>query len=63
LGGRGETARKIYAALDASGVEFIDENGGGPGVGPRKQSPQEGKAAAREVVDRTFRSIQLEFIG
>jgi hypothetical protein len=29
--------RKIHAALDASGVEFIDENGGGPGVRLRKR--------------------------
>jgi hypothetical protein len=26
----------LCAALDASGIVFIDENGGGPGVGPRK---------------------------
>jgi hypothetical protein len=32
LGGRGDTVRSIRAALDAHGVEFIDENGGGPGV-------------------------------
>jgi transcriptional regulator with XRE-family HTH domain len=38
LGGRGETVRKIRAALDASGIEFIDENGGGPGVRIRKRT-------------------------
>jgi hypothetical protein len=37
LGGRSDTVRKIHAALDASGVEFIDENGGGPGVRLRKR--------------------------
>jgi transcriptional regulator with XRE-family HTH domain len=37
LGGRGDTVRKIHAALDASGVEFIEENGGGPGVRLRKR--------------------------
>ena len=37
LGGRGETVRKIYAALDASGVEFIEENGGGTGIRLRKR--------------------------
>jgi transcriptional regulator with XRE-family HTH domain len=37
LGGRGDTVRKIHGALDASGVEFIDENGGGPGVRLRKR--------------------------
>jgi predicted transcriptional regulator len=28
LGGRNETAEKIRSALEAAGVEFIDENGG-----------------------------------
>jgi transcriptional regulator with XRE-family HTH domain len=37
LGGRSETAMKIRMALETSGVEFIDENGGGPGVRLRKQ--------------------------
>jgi Helix-turn-helix domain len=37
LGGRGDTVRKIHSALDASGVEFINENGGGPGVRLRKR--------------------------
>jgi DNA-binding XRE family transcriptional regulator len=32
LGGRDETGSKIRLALAAAGVEFIDENGGGPGV-------------------------------
>jgi transcriptional regulator with XRE-family HTH domain len=32
LGGRSETGEKIRKALEAAGVEFIDENGGGPGV-------------------------------
>ncbi len=31
LGGRHDTGNKIRAALEAAGVEFIDENGGGPG--------------------------------
>jgi transcriptional regulator with XRE-family HTH domain len=30
------TAAAIRAALEAAGVEFIDENGGGPGVRLRK---------------------------
>jgi transcriptional regulator with XRE-family HTH domain len=29
----------IRRALEASGVEFIDENGGGPGVRLRKATP------------------------
>ena len=32
LGGRSETGAKIKQALEKAGVEFIDENGGGPGV-------------------------------
>jgi transcriptional regulator with XRE-family HTH domain len=37
LGGRSETGRRIRFALEAAGVEFIDENGGGPGVRLRKR--------------------------
>jgi len=37
LGGRGETVEKIRSALEKSGIEFIDENGGGPGVRLRKR--------------------------
>jgi DNA-binding XRE family transcriptional regulator len=36
LGGRHETGNKIRLALETAGVEFIDENGGGPGVRLRK---------------------------
>jgi predicted transcriptional regulator len=36
LGGREETTRKICAAIEAAGVEFIVENGGGLGVRLRK---------------------------
>jgi hypothetical protein len=36
LGGRDVTASKIQSALEAAGIEFIDENGGGPGVRLRK---------------------------
>jgi predicted transcriptional regulator len=32
LGGRSQTANKIRVALQTAGIEFIDENGGGPGV-------------------------------
>jgi transcriptional regulator with XRE-family HTH domain len=38
LGGRGETSEKIRAALERYGIEFIEENGGGPGVRLRKPS-------------------------
>jgi DNA-binding XRE family transcriptional regulator len=37
LGGRNETGTKIRLALERAGVEFISENGGGPGVRLRKQ--------------------------
>ena len=37
LGGRDETGKKIRAALQSAGVEFIDENGGGPGVRLKKK--------------------------
>src|SRR5215813_2513047 len=37
LGGRQTTAQKIRAALEKAGVQFIDENGGGPGVRLRKR--------------------------
>jgi len=37
LGGRQTTAEKIRAALEKAGIEFIDENGGGPGVRLRKR--------------------------
>jgi predicted transcriptional regulator len=32
LGGRTETGEALVAALEKAGVEFIVENGGGPGV-------------------------------
>ena len=41
LGGRSETVEKIQRAFQAAGIEFIDENGGGPGVRLRK--PPKGK--------------------
>jgi len=37
LGGRQTTADKIRTALQKAGVDFIDENGGGPGVRLRKR--------------------------
>jgi len=42
LGGRNETGRKIRLALEAAGIEFIDENGGGPGVRLRKRQQERG---------------------
>ena len=32
LGGRVETGEAIRAGLEKAGIEFIEENGGGPGV-------------------------------
>ena len=37
LGGRDETGAKIRSALESAGVEFIEENGGGPGVRLKKR--------------------------
>ena len=37
LGGRDETSKKICSALQSAGIEFIDENGGGPGVRLKKK--------------------------
>jgi predicted transcriptional regulator len=37
LGGRDQTSSKIRLALESAGVEFIDENGGGPGVRLKKR--------------------------
>ena len=42
VGGRSRTGTKIRLALEAAGVEFIDENGGGPGVRLRKRQPKKG---------------------
>jgi transcriptional regulator with XRE-family HTH domain len=36
---RERTLRAIAAALESAGVEFIEENGGGPGVRLRKDEP------------------------
>jgi predicted transcriptional regulator len=37
LGGRESTAEKIRSALEAGGIDFIVENGGGAGVRLRKR--------------------------
>jgi transcriptional regulator with XRE-family HTH domain len=37
-GGQAETLRKLQSALEAAGVVFITENGGGPGVGLKDRS-------------------------
>jgi transcriptional regulator with XRE-family HTH domain len=37
LGGRSDTGSKIRSAVQAAGIDFIDENGGGPGVRLRKR--------------------------
>jgi transcriptional regulator with XRE-family HTH domain len=36
LGGRSQTIENIVNSLRVAGVEFIDENGGGPGVRLKK---------------------------
>jgi DNA-binding XRE family transcriptional regulator len=40
LGGRLDTGEKIQVALEAAGIEFINENGGGPGARLRKRPRQ-----------------------
>jgi len=40
LGGRDQTAEKIVTAITSVGIQFIDENGGGPGVRLRKPQRQ-----------------------
>ena len=47
VGGRSETVAKIVAALTSAGVEFIDENGGGPGV--RLRDPIGAKSAKNKI--------------
>ena len=37
IAGRPNTAEKIRGALEKAGIQFIDENGGGPGVRLRKR--------------------------
>jgi predicted transcriptional regulator len=37
LRGRDETGVKIRSALESAGIQFIEENGGGPGVRLRKR--------------------------
>ena len=37
---RQSTIDRLQQALEAGGVEFIDENGGGPGVRLRRRQPK-----------------------
>jgi len=54
LGGRPETREKIIAALEKAGVEFIAENGGGPGVRIRKS------AKGAEEISRQIDALEDE---
>jgi DNA-binding XRE family transcriptional regulator len=57
LGGRDETGSKIRLALETAGVEFIDENGGGPGVRLRKrQNPLSDASARQSALSHTLKS-------
>ena len=38
--GREETGSKLCQALERAGIEFLEENGSGPGVRLRKRSPK-----------------------
>jgi transcriptional regulator with XRE-family HTH domain len=40
LGGREGTAEKIQKSIEAAGIQFIEENGGGLGVRLRKRQKQ-----------------------
>jgi len=42
LGGREETGEKIRKAIENAGIDFIDENGGGPGVRLHKRQHKKG---------------------
>jgi transcriptional regulator with XRE-family HTH domain len=42
LGGREGTVEKIKKAIVSAGIEFISENGGGPGVRLRKRQQKRG---------------------
>ena len=61
IGGRGETAGKIQAALETAGIDFIDENGDGPGVRLRKRvaSKTSRKSNSRDsnIVRSQFRAL------
>jgi transcriptional regulator with XRE-family HTH domain len=43
LGGREATAIRLCDAIEAAGVEFLNENGGGPGVRLRKRRDKRAK--------------------
>jgi predicted transcriptional regulator len=43
LGGRRQTVEKILNSLISAGVEFIDENGSGPGVRLKKSIKGKGR--------------------
>ena len=43
LGGRSATGDKIQTALEMAGIEFVEENGGGPGVRLRNRQSKRNK--------------------
>jgi transcriptional regulator with XRE-family HTH domain len=43
LGGRSETGDKIRKALQIAGIEFISDNGAGPGVRLRKEPKEKSR--------------------
>lgn len=50
---KASAVRAIEAALESAGVEFIAENGGGPGVRLRKRGARGDPAAAIPIEDLT----------
>lgn len=49
LGAQARTIDALRAALEAAGVEFIAENGGGPGVRLKKGKSAAGSIAAEDL--------------
>jgi transcriptional regulator with XRE-family HTH domain len=65
LGGREKTGEKIMAALISAGVEFIEENGGGPGVRLLNSIPKKpgGVLTRTELVQGTNEAQQQRHPG
>jgi transcriptional regulator with XRE-family HTH domain len=49
LAAQARTVEALRSALEAAGVEFISENGGGPGVRLRKGKPGAGAIASENL--------------
>jgi hypothetical protein len=57
MAAHGSTATALRKALESAGIEFIDENGGGPGVRLRRRQQKKKKQdAARSATHARFRT-------